>query len=140
MDAIEYLRQRARMCNGVGLECANCLFGEGSCFYDERKKPEQCVEIVKRWAETHPIESGITLTSMEKRIAKVYVEKHYLWAARDKDGTLKLYKREPKRGISSFKNTSPSVNGFRIVIGAYNFPAITWDNSPVCLPKMLEKE
>lgn len=141
MDAVEFLRQRARMCDAI--HCHDCELWdcdpESNCMGEVCENPERSVEIVRRWAEAHPVEPGIVLTAMERRFVNIYIEKGYLWAARDKDGELNLYKREPKRGGDLFINTSPSLNGSRTVT-CVTFSGITWANSPVCLPKLLEKE
>ena len=144
MEAVEYLRARTRMCRSVkrcDKECGSYDEADGCTIsaIERGENPEDAVEIVQRWAEAHPVEGGVRLTAMERRFAHIYIEKGYLWAARDKDGELNLYKREPKRGGDVFINTSPAVNGSRTVIGL-TFSRIDWENSPVCLPKLLERE
>lgn len=138
MDAAEYLRQRARMCEAI--RCADCPFFNGdagdNCMSRESIDPEAAVDIVCRWATENPVEPRITLTAMEERFVRIYIEKGYLWAARDKGGELNLYIRAPKRGADLFTSTSPTVHGSRTVYG-YMFPGVTWENSPVCLPKLL---
>lgn len=139
MDAVEYLRERGRMCHEFGAVCVGCKLGPGSCVSREEKEPEAVVEIVRRWAMEHPHEPGIRLTNIERHFARIYIDKGYLWAARDQDGELNLYRKEPKRGGSAFRNTSPTTSGCRTAL-PHMMPGITWENSPVCLPKLLEKE
>ena len=64
MDAVEYLKQRARMavdCN-YGY-CDGCMLsrkrnGKGvGCGEMERSYPEESVEIVENWAKEHPVET-----------------------------------------------------------------------------------
>ena len=143
MDAVEYLRQKNRMCkehfrSKWACEACGMYNGIAGCAETQNNYPEKAVEIVRRWAEAHPAEGGVVLTAMERRFVRIYIDKGYLWAARDKDGELNLYTREPVRGGVVFVNTSPTVNGTRAVTGVA-FHGITWENSPVCLPKLLEK-
>lgn len=140
MEATEYLRQRARMCG----ECDLCE--EGCGFFDhvqdcrrgeiETVNPELAVEIVQRWAEAHPVEGGINLTAMERRFVQIYIEKGYIWAAREKSGYLVLFKRCPERINDGFVDTAPR-HGSRGVLGDLLL-SVTWENSPVLLPKLLE--
>ena len=138
MDAVEYLRQRARMCEAI--RCADCFFfdgdAEGNCMSGETEDPEKSVEIIRKWAEQNPEEPRVVLTAMERRFVHIYIDKGYLWAARDKGGELKIYKRCPDREQDAFKSTSPVVHGSRAVMG-HMFPGITWEAIPVCLPKLL---
>ena len=140
MDAVEYLRERARMCENI--TCSSCYFfdgaPDGNCMSREAADPELAVEMVRRWAAAHPDTPGIALTAMERRFIGIYVEKGYLWAARDKNGELNLYKREPARGGDVFRNTSATVNGCRSAM-EHMLPGVTWGNSPVCLPRLVEK-
>ena len=137
MDAFEYLRERDRMCKVYRDGCAGCPAGQGDCTELETNDPAGMIWIVQKWAEAHPVDGEYRLTAMERRFAVIYIEKGYLWAARDKDGELRLYKREPERRETVFINTSPVVKSSRAVLGGL-FPWITWDNSPMCLPKLLE--
>lgn len=141
MDAAEYLRERERLCYEFGEVCEGCPLGRrmNSCATFEKTHPEEAVEIVKRWAMEHPHEPGIHLTNIERHFARIYIDKGFLWAARDKDGELNLYRKEPKRGGDVFKNTSPTSGSCRTAL-PHMMPGITWENSPVCLPKLLEKE
>ena len=144
MDAVEFLRQRKRLCAeqikrpGSCRECP-LWYGKTGCVELQDDDPVKAVQIVADWAEAHPVEGGVRLTAMERRFANIYIEKGYLWAARDKDGELNLYRREPKRGGCMFINLSPVANGSRSVMGVA-FSGITWENSPVCLSKLLEME
>ena len=139
MDAVEYLRERSRMCKAI--DCTSCPFFRGyagkGCMEDEGADPQAAVEFVRMWAAEHPVEPGITLTAMERRFVRIYIDKGYLWAARDKSGELNLYRKEPKRGWDVFLNTSPTLSGCRTAL-SHMLPGIKWENSPVCLPKLLE--
>lgn len=143
MDALEYLRQKKRMCEeqlkGSG-SCRKCEMGkaEFECSGLEMRDPEKAVQIVSEYAERHPVEGGIRLTAMEQIFVKIYIERGYIWAARDRNGELRLYKRMPKRGDGLFTNTSPAVHSCRTAM-SHMLPIVTWENSPVCLPRLLEK-
>lgn len=144
MEAVEFLAQKKRLCAEQIKKpggCRKCLlwYGKTGCNELLDAAPGKAVQIVEEWAEAHPVEGGVRLTAMERRFAHIYIEKGYLWAARDKDGELNLYKREPRRGGDVFVNTSPVVNGSRSVMGL-TFSGVTWETSPVCLPKLLESE
>lgn len=138
MDAVEYLRDRARMC--ATINCQDCEhwagYPESNCIDELCKDPERAVEIVRRWVQENPAELQLVLSAMERRFVRIYIEKRFLWAARDKDGRLRLYKRCPERHGSEFLGTSPVDGSSRDVVGVV-FPAITWENSPVCLPKLI---
>ena len=65
MDAIEYLRQKARMCdyeNADGRRCEECPFnkeliipyGTSGCDDIDEKYPEKAVQLVYEWAQSHP--------------------------------------------------------------------------------------
>ncbi len=145
MEAIEYLRQRERMCKAEGMQpsAGGC---PGECDLDfyiacnmvsiESKNPAEAVEIVRRWAEANPVEGGIKLTAMERRFVQIYIDKGYIWAAREKSGYLVLFKRCPERVNDGFVDTSPR-HGSRGVLGDLLL-SVTWENSPVLLPKLLE--
>lgn len=141
MDAVKYLRERGRMCHELEEVCEGCTLGGmmNSCVTFEETHPEEAVEIVRRWAMNHPREPEIHLTNIERHFARIYIDKGFLWAARDKDGELNLYRKEPKRGGIAFRNMSPTLSGYRTAL-PHMMPGITWENSPVCLPKLLEKE
>lgn len=138
MDAVEYLRDRARMC--AAISCQDCEhwdgYPESNCLDELCKNPARAVEIVRRWAQENPEEPQLALSAMEQRFVHIYIEKRFLWAARDKDGRLRLYKRCPERHGIGFVSTSPVDGSSRDVVGVA-FPAITWENSPVCLPKLI---
>lgn len=59
MDAVEFARERNRMCKAFGRSCCRCPIGlvhnvgtECAKFFFER--PEYVAGIVERWAEQHP--------------------------------------------------------------------------------------
>ena len=83
MDAVEFLRQRARMCEAITCQACELWDGdpESNCISEVCKAPELSVEIVRRWAEANTVEPGIVLTAMERRFIRIYVDKGYLWAA-----------------------------------------------------------
>ena len=65
MDAVEYLRQKTRMCEyegSVKKDCENCPFflilitpnHKSSCDDIDSEYPEKAVQLVYEWAKTHP--------------------------------------------------------------------------------------
>lgn len=138
MEAVEYLRQKKRMCHAQE-RCGMCPARNRNyfCFDLERADPAQAVQIVEAWAAAHPVEPGVKLIGMDAAFVQIYIECGYLWAARNKSGELRLYRKEPKRLAGAFKSLSPTPNGCRAAM-SHMLPGITWENSPVCLPKLLE--
>jgi hypothetical protein len=63
MDAVKFLKERARMCeaNQTGeMTCENCAAYKGvsQCYkLGEPKDPEKMVAIVEQWAADHPIKT-----------------------------------------------------------------------------------
>ena len=63
MDAVKFLKERARMCeaNQTGeMTCENCAAYKGvsQCYkLGEPKDPEKMVAIVEQWAAEHPIKT-----------------------------------------------------------------------------------
>lgn len=64
MDAVNFLKERARMCeaNQTGeMTCENCAAYKGvsQCYkLGEPKDPEKMVAIVEQWAAEHPIKTS----------------------------------------------------------------------------------
>ena len=61
MTAIEYLKEKRRMCRTIKW-CDNCpmnsvVNNENMCAWIELKNPEEAVAIVQKWAEEHPIKT-----------------------------------------------------------------------------------
>ena len=85
MDAVNYLKERARMCkaNQTGeMTCENCAAYKGvsQCYkLGEPKDPEKMVAIVEQWAAEHPI----------KTRQSVFIER-YPEAAISKDGAIAI--------------------------------------------------
>ena len=65
----------------------------------------------------------------------------YLLAARDRDGGLVMYSMEPVRVVNEFFR--PRLSGIRIcqwrVAYSHMLPSVTWENSPMYLPRLLER-
>ena len=61
MDAVEFLKERVRMCHWVE-KCSNCPINSG-CLETE---PESLVKTVKQWAKEHP----------KKTMLQDFFEKH----------------------------------------------------------------
>ena len=53
MDAIEFIRERNRMCKSFGVECENCPANKDSCC-DVLAWKEELVPIVEKWSSKHP--------------------------------------------------------------------------------------
>ena len=148
MDAVEYLRQRRLLCETQedlhpddGLEyCSDCPLGTaypGACRILENHRPAEAVRIVEEWADAKRYSGGIRLSAMDERFVRLYIEKGYFWAARNKNGELWLYIKEPARGEDKFTLESPALFASRLSY-PHMLPTITWENSPVCLPRLLE--
>lgn len=60
MDAVMYLKERARMAEKCKIGCENCPISfknngfEISCTTFENNHPEKAIEIVKKWNNEHP--------------------------------------------------------------------------------------
>lgn len=60
MDAVEYLKERDRMCNSPALFCGSCRLraeaarGHETCVKYIKEHPEEAVETVEQWAKEHP--------------------------------------------------------------------------------------
>lgn len=61
MSALEYARERARMCKSHDPLCQDCPFDRiseeefgGSCGKFELYRPDEAVTIVKQWVQDHP--------------------------------------------------------------------------------------
>ena len=63
MEAVKYLKEKARMCKGNEF-CYNCPLDE--CIEYEKENPEEAVEIVEKWSEEHP----------QKTILQDFLEKY----------------------------------------------------------------
>lgn len=69
MSEFNYLKEKARMVKSIGIshftygcagDCQKCpLFGnhEMNCMGFETKYPEEAAEIVRKWAEEHPVKT-----------------------------------------------------------------------------------
>lgn len=85
MDAVKFLKERARMCeaNQTGeMTCENCAAYKGvsQCYkLGEPKDPEKMVAIVEQWAAEHPA----------KTRQSVFLEQ-WLEAAISKDGAIAI--------------------------------------------------
>lgn len=85
MDAVNFLKERARMCkaNQTGeMTCENCAAYKGvsQCYkLGEPKDPEKMVAIVEQWAAEHPV----------KTRQSVFLER-YPEAAISKDGAIAI--------------------------------------------------
>lgn len=53
MDALEFVRERNRMCKFFGVECENCPANKDSCCIDINLD-EEIVPIVEKWSKENP--------------------------------------------------------------------------------------
>ena len=53
MDALEFIRERNRMCKSFGIECENCPANKDSCCIDINLD-EEIVPIVEKWSKENP--------------------------------------------------------------------------------------
>lgn len=59
MDAVEYLREKVRMCKSH-IDCDRCQLREkkeesNSCYTFEIQHPKESVSIVEKWSREHPV-------------------------------------------------------------------------------------
>lgn len=100
MEALAYLREKNRMTNKCQIECRNCpLSSKNSivvgCSTLEHEFPEDCVQIVEKWAKEHPL----------KTYAQDFFEK-FPNAPRDRKGLPILCKKKIYGGECSSKCTN----------------------------------
>lgn len=102
MDAVEYLKARARMTEYCNIGCSkNCPLGKGKngrgvgCIDMECTNPEESVAIVEQWAKEHPL----------KTYAQDFFEK-FPNAPRDRTGLPILCKKKIYGGECSSKCTN----------------------------------
>lgn len=62
MTALEYLKEKARMCDSAGdCSCTGCLIhirkGTMMCVDFQQKCPEQAISAVQQWSKEHPIKT-----------------------------------------------------------------------------------
>lgn len=56
MDAVEYLKEKARMTNECNIPCDDCPV-HAFCCNSESKNAEMMVSIVEKWASEHPVKT-----------------------------------------------------------------------------------
>lgn len=61
MDAVEYLKEKARMTDKCGICCSKCLLYKGGCLEADINYPEQAVAIVEQWAKGHPVKTYLSV-------------------------------------------------------------------------------
>lgn len=59
MNAVEFIRERERMCKTFPLRCRGCeivnrMEGNESCSDYIKRRPDEAVAIVEQWAKEHP--------------------------------------------------------------------------------------
>lgn len=60
MNAVDYLREKSRMCNALVCNCPMSKRNNGKgllCGSFEKDYPEQAIEIVEKWAKEHPVKT-----------------------------------------------------------------------------------
>jgi len=63
MDAVEYIKERTRMCESVEGGCGGCRFSDpvnGTVYFCNTYAthyPEEAVRIVEEWSKAHPVHS-----------------------------------------------------------------------------------
>ena len=83
MDALEFLRERERMCNSYD-GCKGCPFDNSKCVIDSTISDEDCKRIiatVEQWAKEHP----------RKTRQSVFLEQYPEARIGDDDGVLQIY-------------------------------------------------
>lgn len=59
MDAVEFIRERKRMCDSFSPDCEGCRIDEAKpvmseCFQWMLDNPEKAVSFIERWSAVHP--------------------------------------------------------------------------------------
>ena len=85
MEALEFLKERARMCNSYLPNCEGCRVDEekpvmSECYLWMFENPERAVKIVEEWSAAHP----------RKTRQSVFLEQ-YPEARIEDDGVLQIY-------------------------------------------------
>lgn len=83
MDALEFLRERERMCNSYD-GCKGCPFDNSKCVIDSTISDEDCKRIVatvEQWSKDHP----------RKTRQSVFLEQYPEARIGDDDGVLQIY-------------------------------------------------
>lgn len=63
MDAVEYLKEKARMTQLCKIGCSNCELsslkhsGYNDCLVFELANPEEAVAIIEKWSAEHPVKT-----------------------------------------------------------------------------------
>lgn len=63
MDAVEFIKTKARMTGSCGIDCRKCPIYDANngtgldCLEFMQKYPEKTVEIVEKWAAEHPVKT-----------------------------------------------------------------------------------
>lgn len=63
MDAIRYLKEKARMTERCAISCLGCLLSTSNnkkgrhCKHFELNYPEEAVAIIEKWAAEHPVKT-----------------------------------------------------------------------------------
>lgn len=91
MDAMEFIRERNRMCSTFRPNCDGCPAYENGWYCDNDAWNEKIVSVVEKWAEEHP----------RKTRQSVFLEQ-YPEAEIDKCGCLMLC---PKRISADYRNS-----------------------------------
>ena len=90
MDALEFLKERKRMCNSYS-HCEGCPFDDSKCVIDSTISGEdfkRTIAIVEQWSKEHP----------RKTRQSVFLEQ-YPEANLDSDGVLRIC---PKSGSGAY--------------------------------------
>ena len=117
----------------------------GENFYQKKdgqggweKYSHKFIDIINRPDLIHPIPQKINLTEHQITAIKGRIAEGTPWVARDQAGTLYAYENKPKLSQSQTYFYSKEKYGFPIESDLYDF--ITFENSPVYLPDLIEEE
>ena len=65
MDAVKFLKELERMCDGFDVNCDGCPIYDirkakgDSCLKNLKRMPEECVAIVEKWSAEHPVKTRL---------------------------------------------------------------------------------
>jgi hypothetical protein len=54
MDAVSYIREKARMCKTI-TRCSECPLRNVGCGDSLKTSPEKILELVEQWSKEHPV-------------------------------------------------------------------------------------
>ena len=101
-----------------------------------KKYSHKFIDIINRPDLIHPISEKPQLTEQQITAIKGRIAEGTPWAARDRAGALYTYENEPK--LSHDQTYFYSEKGYELAVESDLYDFITFENSPVYLPELIE--